>query len=406
MKTVKCADILLPKVADLSKWAVVSCDQFTSERDYWQRLDEYVGDSPSTLRLIFPEVYLEDGDAEDRIAKINRTMEGYLSGGIFTVLKDGFILVKRDTEEGNSRLGLVGAIDLEDYSYVHPTTAPLRATEGVVVDRIPPRLKVRKGAPIELPHVMILADDREKVLVETLWDEKKEEDKLYDFDLNMNGGHLTGYRVDSAKVFDKLAIYEQNMKKRYGEDSTFRFAVGDGNHSLATAQAHWNEVKKSLSDEEKENHPARFALCEIENLHDDGIKFEPIHRALFGADNADFLTYLSGELKGDGKLTLEFGGIAYAVACNSSGAECIAEVQSAIDKYIDAHACVSVDYVHGENHLRAVAEQNDGVAIFMPYIQKDGLFRYVLDHGNLCRKAFSMGEAEEKRYYFECRKIK
>ncbi len=406
MKTVKCVDVLLPKVADLSKWAVVSCDQFTSQRDYWKEVEEYVGDSPSTLKLIFPEVYLEDGDADERISKINATMEDYLATGKFTELKDSFILVKRDTAEGNSRLGLVGAIDLEDYSYVHPTDAPLRATEGVVLDRIPPRLKIRKGAPIELPHIIVLMDDKEKCVIEELWKEKDESDKLYDFDLNMKGGHLTGYRVDSEKAFDKLAIYENDMHSRYGEKSTFVFAVGDGNHSLATAQAHWNEIKKTLSDEEKENHPARFALCEIENLHDDGITFEPIHRAIFGADNADFITYLSSVLKGGGKLTLEADGIAYVIACNDMSAECIAEVQSAIDEYISKNVGVSVDYVHGENHLRNVAESSGGIAIFMPSIKKDELFRYVIDHGNLCRKAFSMGEAEEKRYYFECHKIK
>lgn len=406
MKTVKCVDVLLPNSADLSKWAVVSCDQFTSERNYWQELDRYVGDSPSTLRLIFPEVYLEDGDAEERTAKINKTMNDYLGAGVFTTLEDSFILVKRDTAEGHSRLGLVVAIDLEDYSYDYPTDAPLRATEGVVLDRIPPRLKVRKNAPIELPHVMVLMDDKEKVVLEELWKEKSENEKLYDFDLNMNGGHLTGYRVDSAKAFDKLSIYENDMRLRYGENSTFTFAVGDGNHSLATAQAHWNELKKTLSDEEKKTHPARFALCELENLHDDGIAFEPIHRVIFGADNADFIAYLSGELKGSGKLTLEADGIAYTIACNPLSAECIAEVQSAIDKYIAENAGVTVDYIHGENHLRSVAEENDGIAIFMPSINKDELFRYVLDHGNLCRKAFSMGEAEEKRYYFECHKIK
>lgn len=406
MKTVKCVDILLPKVSDLSKWAVVSCDQFTSQRDYWQKLDEYVGDSESTLRLIFPEVYLEDEDADERIAKINKTMNDYLNSCSFNTLKDSFILIKRDTAAGNSRLGLMVAIDLEDYSYVHPTAAPLRATEGVVLDRIPPRLKIRKNAPIELPHIMILMDDAEKAVVETLWADKKEEDKLYDFDLNMNGGHLTGYKVEKSKVFDKLAIYENNMHLRYGEKSTFMFAVGDGNHSLATAQAHWIELKKTLSDEEKETHPARFALCELENLHDAGIAFEPIHRAIFGADNADFIAYLSGEIGGNGKLTLEADGIAYTIACNDKSAECIAEVQAAIDKYLSEHAGVGVDYVHGENHLRHVTEKANGVAIFTPSIKKDELFRYVIDHGNLCRKAFSMGEAEEKRYYFECHSIK
>ena len=403
MRTIKCVDILLPHVAEPEKWAVVSCDQFTSQRDYWQTLESFVDDAPSTLKLIFPEVYLEDDGAEDRVEKINKTMKEYLDGNVFYTLKDSFILVKRDTEF-RSRLGLIVAIDLEDYSYNYPTEAPLRATEGVVADRIPPRLKIRRDAPIELPHILIVMDDRKGRVIEDLYGKRDSFDKLYDFDLNMKGGHLTGYRVDKQEVFDRLALYEKDIDGLYGVRTDFTLAVGDGNHSLATAQAHWNEIKKTLSDKERENHPARYALCELENLHDTGIVFEPIHRVVFGVDNEEFISTLKASLNGTGKLEIVNNGNSIAISCNPIGAECIAEVQKVIDEYLAGKGGV-VDYIHGTEHLLAVAKEKNGVAIFMPTIRKDELFQYVVDHGNLSRKSFSMGEAEEKRYYFECHKI-
>ncbi len=404
MKTVKCVDILLPDVKEFEKWAVVACDQFTSQRNYWEDLAKYVGDAPSTLKLIFPEVYLEDGDADARIKTINKTMKEYIDGGVFKTLKDSFVLVKRDTAFGLSRLGLIVAIDLEDYSYAYPTEVPLRATEGVVVDRIPPRLKIRKDAPVEFPHILVVMDDRKKVVIEELWEKRENFEKLYDFDLNMNGGHMTGFAVPKDEVFDKLAVYEKNVEGLYGIKTDFTFAVGDGNHSLATAQAHWNEIKKNLSSEEKENHPARFALVELENLHDDGIVFEPIHRFVFGADEK-FVDFLSNELKGDYQLRVFTKDKEYTVNANANSTECIAEIQAAIDKYLKENKGLSVDYIHGKEHLEGLAKDNDGVAIYMPCISKNELFPYVALHGNLCRKAFSMGEAEEKRYYFEGHKI-
>ena len=403
MRTIKCVDILLPKVPEPEKWAVVSCDQFTSQREYWKALEGFVGDAPSTLKLIFPEVYLEDSDAEDRVEKINATMKDYLANNVFYTLKDSFILVKRDTEY-RSRLGLIVAIDLEDYSYNYPTEAPLRATEGVVPDRIPPRLKIRRDAPIELPHILIVMDDRKGRVIEDLYNNRQSLEKLYDFDLNMKGGHLTGYKVDKKEVFDRLAMYEKDIDGLYGVATDFTLAVGDGNHSLATAQAHWNEIKKTLSHDEKENHPARYALCELENLHDNGIVFEPIHRVVFDVDNDDFVGAIKSKLGGNGSLEIVCGGKREKISCNPIGAECIAEVQGVIDQYIAKNGGV-VDYIHGTEHLLAVAKEKNGVAIFMPTIKKEELFQYVVDHGNLCRKAFSMGEAEEKRYYYECHKI-
>ena len=406
MKTVKPFDILLPDVAEPEKFAVVSCDQFTSQPEYWQKLSDFVGDAPSALDLIFPEVYLEDGDADKRIADINAAMNDYLEKGVFRTLKDSFVLVRRQTAYGYTRLGLVAPVDLEDYSYVHPTDAVIRATEGVVANRIPPRLRIRKDAPIELPHIMLLIDDRDKTVIEPFYKKRNELEKLYDFELNMNGGHLTGWRVDAAEVMAKLDEYAEKVSTMYGKKTDFVFAVGDGNHSLATAQAHWNEVKKTLTPEQRENHPARYALTEIENLHCDGIVFEPIHRFVFGVDDADFVLYMSGALKGESRLNMFTTSMKYSIAVNSNSAEAIAEIQDAIDAYVNKHPEAHVDYIHGMEHLHSIADTSDGVAIEMPRIAKEDLFGYVVAHGNLCRKAFSMGEAEEKRYYFEAKRIK
>jgi len=405
VKTIKAVNILLPKDTDYSKWAVVACDQFTSERDYWKKLEQFVGDEPSTLKLIFPEVYLEDADKEDRINNINATMQNYLDNGIFKEIKDSCILVKRDTLGGNSRLGLICAVDLEDYCFTHPSHAYIRSTENVVEDRIPPRLKIRKDAPIELPHIMLLIDDRKKMVIETLYNHKDSLEKVYDFDLNMDGGHLAGYKVDANKVISLFNEYEKSVQTLYGEKTNdFIFAVGDGNHSLATAQAHWKNIKGTLTDEEKENHPARFALCEIENLHDEGINFEPIHRFVFNAD-MDFVNYLKDNLSGNDQISVYIDSKEYKINVDEISAKAIKDIQVAIDEYIKGKD-MSVDYIHGIDHLLGIAKDNKGVAIAMPKIKKNELFSYVINNGTLCRKAFSMGEAEEKRYYVEAKKIK
>ena len=406
MKTVKPFDILVPAVAEPEKFAVVSCDQFTSQRDYWEKLDEFVGDAPSALRLIFPEVYLEDGDYEDRIKNINAAMYDYLDRGVFNTLKDSYILVRRQTAYGYTRLGIVAPVDLEDYSYEYPTEAVIRSTEGVVANRIPPRLKIRKDAPVELPHVMLLLDDRDKTVIEPFYKKRDTLEKLYDFELNMNGGHLTGWRIDAAEFDAVLDNYVESIKGLYGKESTLVFAVGDGNHSLATARAYWKDVKKTLTPEQRENHPARYALVEIENLHCDGIVFEPIHRFVFGVDDSDFVLHMSTALKGKGRLNMFTTNMNYSVAVSDNSVQAIADIQAAIDAYISSHPDASVDYIHGLDNLHAVADTSDGVAVEMPCIAKEELFGYVVEHGNLCRKAFSMGEAEEKRYYFEAKRIR
>ena len=406
MKTIRSCDILVPNGCEHEKWSVVACDQFTSEREYWHKLERYVGDAKSTLKLIFPEAYLEDDDKEERIENINRTMREYLDGGVFKTLKDSFIVCKRTTASGVSRLGIVLAIDLEDYCFTHPSHAYVRSTEGVVLDRIPPRLKIRQDAPVELPHIMLLIDDRKHRVIEPIWEGRADLEKVYDFDLNMGGGHLEGYRIDAQKVIDVFDKYVDSVQDLYGEKThDFIFAVGDGNHSLATAQAHWNRIKEGLTDAQKAVHPARFALCEVENLHDDGIVFEPIHRFVFGAKE-DFIGYLQTALSGEKTIEAFDKNGNYALKVDRVGAKAIKDIQDAIDAYLKEHSECSVDYIHGIEHLKDVAAHNVGVAIAMPKIEKDELFGYVLKNGTLCRKAFSMGEAEEKRYYFEAKKIR
>lgn len=406
MKTIRSCDILVPNGCEHEKWSVVACDQFTSEREYWHKLERYVGDAKSTLKLIFPEAYLEDDDKEERIENINRTMREYLDGGVFKTLKDSFIVCKRTTASGVSRLGIVLAIDLEDYCFTHPSHAYVRSTEGVVLDRIPPRLKIRQDAPVELPHIMLLIDDRKHRVIEPIWEGRADLEKVYDFDLNMGGGHLEGYRIDAQKVIDVFDKYVDSVQDLYGEKTNgFIFAVGDGNHSLATAQAHWNRIKEGLTDAQKAVHPARFALCEVENLHDDGIVFEPIHRFVFGAKE-DFIGYLQTALSGEKTIEAFDKNGNYTLNVDRVGAKAIKDIQDAIDAYLKEHSECSVDYIHGIEHLKDVAAHNVGVAIAMPKIEKDELFGYVLKNGTLCRKAFSMGEAEEKRYYFEAKKIR
>ncbi len=405
MKTIRSCDILVPDNCDHQKWSVVACDQFTSERGYWKKLEDFVGDANSTLKLIFPEAYLEDSDKDERIDNINRTMKEYLDGGVFKTLKDSFIVCKRTTASGISRLGIVLAVDLEDYCFTHPSNAYIRSTEGVVLDRIPPRLKIRQDAPVELPHIMLLIDDRKHSVIEPIWAAREGLEKVYDFDLNMDGGHLEGYRIDSQIVIDAFEKYVDSVQNLYGTGKNdFIFAVGDGNHSLATAQAHWNRIKEGLTDAQKAAHPARFALCEVENLHDDGIVFEPIHRFVFGVGE-DFIRYMQANLSGEKEVKAFDKNGEYVLRVDRIGAKAIKDIQSAIDEYLKAHGG-TVDYIHGIEHLKDVASRNDGVAIAMPKIEKEELFDYVLKNGTLCRKAFSMGEAEEKRYYFEAKKIK
>ena len=414
--SVKVPDILLPnKSVDMSKWAVVACDQYTSEPEYWEGVKKATEGSPSALNVIFPEVYLSKDNAPI-IESINKTMYEYLDTGVLQSIGEGFVLIERSTPITPKRLGLVMAVDLEDYSFVREDKANIRATEGTVVERIPPRVKIREHAPIELPHIMLLIDDRNKSVIEPLYENRDKLAKLYDFDLNMNGGHLRGWHVtDTAPVEKALAklLDEDVLKEKYGStDEVMLFAVGDGNHSLATAKACWNNLKSTLSAEEQKNHPARYALVEVMNLHDEGLEFEPIFRSVFNVDTSDFLDGLYKAVKDSG-LKCDYKCYTYTtkdgrkdLMLPSNAAVAVGLVQDFIDAYIKSHAGSEVDYVHGEDSLKQVTDAAPNrVAITLPPLAKNDLFDYVLKVGAFPRKTFSMGEAFEKRYYVEARKI-
>lgn len=407
MNIIHIPEILLPKKnIELFKWAVVACDQFTSQKDYWQELEGLTEGALSTLNLIYPEVYLEQ-DTNKRIDNINKAMRKCLDEDIFDKINNSFILVERDTPYTKNRLGLVMAVDLDAYDFTPFSDAYIKATEGTIIDRIPPRVEIRKNAPLELPHIMLLIDDRKNSVIEPLYENRENLELLYDTDLNMKGGHIKGYKVtNTADIIEK--IYKLLDKKiqldKYNKVTNFLFAVGDGNHSLATAKAHWDNIKKGLTDDEKNEHPARYALVEVNNLHDKSLVFEPIHRVVFN-DGEAFIDAMKNALTGEGKVELIYRTEKYVVNVSENNIEAIKQIQNFIDDYILNNPDVVVDYIHGMADLKQVCEINDGIGIAMPTIVKDELFDFIIHKGVLPRKAFSMGEAVEKRYYLEAKKI-
>ena len=397
------AKILLPKNCDMTKWACIACDQFTSEKEYWDTLENTVKGSKSTLELTFPEIYLED-NADARIEKINKNIKDYLNNQVFEELEEGFILTVRKTPFVERRIGLVGAVDLEEYEY-SKQGALIRATEGTIEERIPPRLKIRKNADVEFPHVMVLFDDEKREITEKLYDERFNLKKLYDFTLNMGGGSIEGYFVPAEGVkekFNKLLDSERLITK-YGRDDKFAFAVGDGNHSLATAKTHWNNLKKTLSEEAAKNHPARYALVEFVNIYDEGIYFEPIFRYVFGVDAEKFLEGLK-EIDG-GKMRVYSNKEEKGSNGTNSLPDGIRAVDAFIKKFIEENGG-GVDYVHGESNIKKLVDENaNSVGILFEKLDKSDLFKYVSNNGAFPRKTFSMGEGIEKRYYLEGRRI-
>lgn len=389
-------EFLLPSQgADMSRWAVIACDQFTSDRGYWERLAGYVGESPSTLRLILPEVYLPDGDEKQRSRDIYAHMERYCSDGTL-VGKNGFIIVERTLKNGKKRLGAVAAVDLEEYEYTPKNNARIKATEKTVEERLPARVALRKGALLEASHIMLLAENVLGLLREYA---DGEGEIVYDFDLNMNGGHLKGKLIDDPA---KLAAIENAA---LGGHDGLAFVVGDGNHSLAAAKKIWEEVKKDLSEEERKASPARYATCEIVDIADGSLVFEPIHRVVYGAD-ASLTEFLADKLSGEARAEAYYGGERTELHVASNSADAIADIQSALDEYAKAHEGAVTDYVHGDESALRAAKENGAVAVMMPCICKDTLFDYTVRRGVLPRKSFSMGDAEDKRYYCEARKIR
>ena len=393
--------ILLPrKGTDMSAYAVIACDQFTSQVEYWNDLKDMIGDKLSTFHMIYPEAYLESTDQNEYIQKINQNIDSYLKDNLLVDMGECFVLVERITAYGVRRLGLVISVDLEEYSYERGVPCSIKASEATIIERIPPRLKIRKDAPIELPHTLLLFDDKEKSNIEQLYAKRKELDLLYDFELNQNGGHIRGYLVkDTEAVIKKFNdIYKKN-------NNGLMFIVGDGNHSLATAKAHWENIKKTLSKEEQENHPARFALVEANNVYDDGIIFEPIHRILFNAGN--FQNELNA-LDGDGSLAYSYSKKEgkKAIKTPKSAAETYQIIQKLIDKSLKENPEMKVDFIHDESSVLEIADKNpDSLAIVMPALGKSDIFEFVAKDMVLPRKSFSMGHASEKRYYLEAKKI-
>ena len=415
------ADILLPLLntpEDWQKWSVIACDQFTSEPEYWEAAAALVGDAPSTLKLILPESKLGKADTAEQIRTINETMREY-SASLFQTYPQALIYVERRLNNGALRRGLVGCVDLMAYSYAAKSDALIRATEGTVLDRIPPRVAIRRDAVLDLPHVMMLMDDQDKAVIEPLAQKKAQMKKVYDFDLMLGGGHITGYLLDETEKARVLAELEKladpaQTQKKYGLDvAPMPFAMGDGNHSLASAKAAYEELAQAMTPEEAAVHPARYALCELVNLHDESLEFEPIYRTIFGMDPArlaaDFAAYaqtLAGPYAPQ-TITLCYGNTETQVTvAHPIHSLAVGTVQIFLDEYLAKEPQAKLDYIHGLDTARELAKKPDTLSMLFDGMRKEDLFPSVLQDGSLPRKTFSMGEARDKRYYLEARRIR
>lgn len=424
--------IYLPRAGiDLARWAVVSCDQFTSEPEYWKQVAEIVGDAPSTLNLIFPEVYLHQPGETERIQRIQAAMQAYLEQGIIQPV-EGLVYVER-TVNSVTRKGLILNLDLEQYSYLPGAQSLVRATEGTILERLPPRMKIRQGALLELPHILVLIDDPGHTVIEPLAQARERLMKLYDFDLMLDSGHLAGYLVNDpqleAEVVRSLSALanpeEFAHKYKVGIDrDVLLYAMGDGNHSLATAKAIWEKMKPDVGLD----HPARYALVEVENIHDEALVFEPIHRVLFGlhhdplqglqdlyqeryvyrcclspAEMAIEVDQGYNPIHRFGVVSADGYGVVEIHAPNSNLP--VGTLQTFLDVFFQGGGAEKIDYVHGEEVLCRLGAQPGNMGFYLPAMGKDSLFQTVILDGALPRKTFSMGEASEKRFYMESRRI-
>lgn len=426
----KLPTILLPNnTVDLEKWAVVACDQFTSQPEYWKKVEDFVGEAPSTLKLIFPEIYIDDAsdDSQKRIVEINKTMQKYLDDGTLQEHKDCFIAVDRRTSRVPSRKGLVVAIDLEAYDFSKGSKSLIRSTEGTIVNRLPPRIKVREQAAIETPHILVLIDDPQRTVIEPLFEQVRE--PLYRTDLMFDGGSVKGYKIDDERILVQIAIALEKLadpvafQKKYSQEDVILFAMGDGNHSLATAKAIWEEEKKKGTSLES---PKRYALVELVNVYDEGLEFEPIHRVLFGITldafidwyvavaqerdldleiidlkKQDVTAFYTKKIENQHRFCLVGQGLCKGVILRDPEAAIeAATIQNVID---ELSSDIKVDYIHGEDVVFRLSK--DACGILIPGMSKHDLFKTVVRDGLVPRKTFSLGEPTEKRYYVECRKI-
>jgi hypothetical protein len=425
--------VYLPKAGiDPKKWAVIACDQFTSEPEYWHDVEKIVGDAPSTLNLTFPEVHLEKPGEMERIQSIQLTMRSYLDEGILQP-HEGFVYVER-TIDGKTRKGVMLCLDLERYDYNKGSSSLIRATEGTIVDRLPPRIKIREGADLEFPHILVLIDDPNKTVIEPLTTAKEKFEKLYDFDLMLDSGHLAGYAVNAefengivealrglAKPETFAAKYDVSK-----DEPVLLFAMGDGNHSLATAKAIWEKNKAQVGMD----HPSRYALVEIENVHDEALEFEPIHRVLFGlkkdvfaemkaffgenykhtpvASGVEMIQRVDNDVPGDNQFVGVVGGgqqFGVIEIANPATNLAVGTIQAFLDGFLKSGGAEKIDYVHGEDVVERLSLQDGNVGFYLAGMHKNELFKTVIVDGALPRKTFSMGEAREKRFYMEARKI-
>lgn len=414
----KAGNILIPKKTDMTKWSVVACDQYTSEPEYWNEVTKIVGDAPSTLNLTLPEIYLEESDVNERIKRINENMDKLLAEDFFNELEDSMIYLERTQSDGKVREGLMGIVDLEDYSYEVGSQTLIRATEKTVIERIPPRVKVRENAKLELPHIMILIDDEKKDIIESLKNKVTETDVVYDFDLMQNGGHIKGYKLNSDVIneigtkLDKLADKDYFEKKYNVHDKgILLFAMGDGNHSLATAKACYENLKKTMSKEEYLNNPARYALVELVNLHSSALEFEAINRVVFDVDSKKLVEelnkYYTINENGNGQ---EFelvtsNGVKKLYIENPKSNIAVGSIQMFLDEYLKNNSG-KIDYIHGDDVTKELTLKGNNVGFIFKPMKKEELFRTVILDGALPRKTFSMGHSYDKRYYLEARKIK
>ncbi len=426
MKNTKSLGFSVPEVmvpaegVNLKKWSCVACDQFTSQPDYWNSVEKTVGSAPSTLHIMLPEIYLEGDNVDVDIQNINQTMYDYLEDGVLEVLPQGIILTER-TIGNNVRKGILLAMDLEEYDYTEGSTPTIRATEQTVLSRIPPRVKIRMNAPIEMPHIMLMIDDPTDSVIGNLHAQRNSLQKIYDFDLMMDGGSLEGWLVSDENLLDETAEAISKLKRH----DNMLYCVGDGNHSLATAKTIWEQIKIGLSEEEKENHEKRFALCEVINVQDSAVEFMPIHRVMFHVNPAQCVQFIVERLKAKGldakllfgrfrkETTTQDGGFIIPFQYRDGSGKIIiekpnhplavGEVQSIFEDYISKTKGSSIDYIHGDEAFTSLSKDYDNIGFYFDSLKKEEFFDMIIRCGVLPKKTFSLGEAEEKRYYMECR---
>lgn len=389
------ADILLPRVDDMTKWSCIACDQFTAEPEYWREAERIVGSEPSTLRLMLPEAWLGVRDSAAETRKIYAAMKDYVNRGIFRTVEQSFIYVERTLPSGAVRRGLVGKLDLECYDWAPGSATPVRATEGTVESRLPARVEVRRGATLEMPHIMVFIDDPENAVIPSA----AGGEALYDFELMLGGGHIRGSRVTGEAAERLTAALE-------APEGSVRFAMGDGNHSLAAAKRCLEQIKRNLPESELETHPARYALAEIVNIHDEAVTFEPIHRVLLETAPRGFIEEAAARLpRGKGQaVTLLAGRREMEIETGMPLGALAALVDELLGDWRREHGG-EPDYIHGDEEARALGGKPSSVGVLLPRLEKAELFPYITEHGPYPKKSFSIGHARDKRYYLECRAI-